>query len=72
MNKLFTKIAKLTLGLAMAAGVGVAIGAGRKDASPAQAADQLAYTCPLVLNAKVTLAALPDFPIFKAFEVPDL
>jgi hypothetical protein len=38
MNKLFTKIAKLTLGLAMAAGVGVAIGAGRKDVSPAHAA----------------------------------
>jgi hypothetical protein len=31
MNKLLQKVAKLTLGLAMAAGVGVAIGAGHKD-----------------------------------------
>ena len=39
MNKLFTKIAKIFLGLSMAAGVGVAIGAGRKDASPVHATD---------------------------------
>ena len=38
MNKLFTKLAKIFLGLSMAAGVGVAVGAGRKDASPAHAA----------------------------------
>ena len=38
MNKLLQKVAKLTLGLAMAAGVGVAVSAGRKDASPAHAA----------------------------------
>ena len=38
MNKLLQKVAKLTLGLAMAAGVGVAIGAGHKDASQARAA----------------------------------
>ena len=44
MNKLLQKVAKLTLGLSLAAGVGVAIGAGRKDSSPALAADQLAYT----------------------------
>ena len=37
MNKLFTKVATLCVGLAMATGVGVAVSAGRKDVSPAQA-----------------------------------
>jgi len=37
MNKFLQKVAKIFLGLSMAAGVGVAIGAGRKDASPAHA-----------------------------------
>ena len=48
MNKLLQKVAKLTLGLAMAAGVGVAVGAGRKDASPAHAA---AGDSPVILDA---------------------
>ena len=39
MNKLLQKVAKIFLGLCMAAGVGVAIGSGRKDASPAHAAE---------------------------------
>lgn len=39
MNKLFTKVAALTLGVAMAAGVGVAVGASQK-ASSAYAADE--------------------------------
>ena len=39
MNKLFTKIAKLTLGLAMAAGVGVAVGAGKSGAGQIHAAE---------------------------------
>ena len=34
MNKLLQKVAKIFLGLSMAAGVGVAVSAGRKDASP--------------------------------------
>ena len=37
MNKLLQKVAKIFLGLSMAAGVGVAVSAGRKDASPAKA-----------------------------------
>ena len=37
MNKLFTKIAGLALGAVMAVGVGVAVSAGKKDASPVQA-----------------------------------
>ena len=39
MNKLLQKVAKLFLGISMAAGVGVAIGAGRKDASPVHGVD---------------------------------
>ena len=39
MNKLLQKVAKIFLGLSMAAGVGVAVSAGRKDVSPAQATD---------------------------------
>ena len=39
MNKFLTKVAKIFLGLSMAAGVGVAVSAGRKDASPAHGAD---------------------------------
>ena len=38
MNKLLQKVAKLFLGLSLAAGVGVAIGSGRKDAGPVNAA----------------------------------
>ena len=38
MNKLFTKIAKLTLGLAMAAGVGVAVSGGVKESAHVEAA----------------------------------
>ena len=37
MNKIFTKIASLALGAAMAFGVGVAVSAGPKDASSAHA-----------------------------------
>ena len=37
MNKLLKKVAALTLGLSMAAGVGVAVSAGRKDAKPVSA-----------------------------------
>ena len=37
MNKLLQKVAKLFLGLSMAAGVGVAVSAGRKDASAVNA-----------------------------------
>ena len=37
MNKFLQKVAKIFLGLSMAAGVGVAIGAGRKDASAVHA-----------------------------------
>ena len=37
MNKLLQKLAKLTLGLAMAAGIGVAVSAGKKGASPVHA-----------------------------------
>ena len=37
MNKFLQKLAKLLLGLSMAAGVGVAVSAGRKDASPVHA-----------------------------------
>jgi hypothetical protein len=37
MNKLLQKVAKLTLGLAMAAGVGVAVGAGHKDIAQVRA-----------------------------------
>lgn len=44
MNKFITKITSLALGAAMMIGVGVAVSTGRKDMSPAQAADQLAYT----------------------------
>ena len=44
MNKLFTKIASLALGAAMAFGVGVAIGTGRKDISPANAASPVTLT----------------------------
>ena len=39
MNKLLQKVAKIFLGLSMAAGVGVAVSAGRKDASQAQASE---------------------------------
>ena len=38
MNKLFTKIAGLTLGLAMAIGVGVAVSSGVKEATRVDAA----------------------------------
>ena len=44
MNKFLTKVAKIFLGLSMAAGVGVAVSTGRKDASPVHAAEELAYT----------------------------
>ena len=40
MNKFLTKVAKIFLGLSMAAGVGVAVSAGRKDASPVHAATE--------------------------------
>ena len=39
MNKFLQKLAKIFLGLSMAAGVGVAIGAGRNDISPVHATD---------------------------------
>ncbi|MBR0194252.1 MAG: bacterial Ig-like domain-containing protein [Bacilli bacterium] len=42
MNKLFTKVAALTLGVAMAAGVGVALGSAK--ASEAKAIEVLSYT----------------------------
>jgi hypothetical protein len=42
MNKLFTKVAALTLGVAMAAGVGVALGSAK--ASEARAVEALSYT----------------------------
>jgi hypothetical protein len=38
MNKLFTKIAGLSIGLAMAIGVGVAVGSNKQDAKPVSAA----------------------------------
>ena len=44
MNKLFTKIAALALGMTMATGVGVAVASSSKEASPVQAADELVYT----------------------------
>ena len=44
MNKLFTKVAALTLGVAMAAGVGVALGSAK--ASEAKAADDVVITFP--------------------------
>ena len=44
MNKLLQKLAKIFLGLSMAAGVGVAIGAGRKDASPVHAEKITSYS----------------------------
>ncbi len=37
MNKLFSKIAGLSIGLAMAIGVGVAVGSNNKEASPVHA-----------------------------------
>ena len=44
MNKLLQKVAKLTLGLAMAAGVGVAIGSNSKEVTSVSAAgDELAF-----------------------------
>lgn len=39
MNKLFTKIATFSVGLAMAVGVGVAVGASRQEAVPVRAAN---------------------------------
>ena len=50
MNKILEKVAKLTLGLAMAAGVGVAVSAGPKDASPAQAAETPGSTQTLTIT----------------------
>lgn len=44
MNKLITKIVGAALGLTMAVGVGVAIGASRKDAVPVRAAETVFYT----------------------------
>ena len=44
MNKLLQKVARVFLGLSMAAGVGVAVSAGRKDASPAHAATTVGVT----------------------------
>ena len=44
MNKLFNKIAALSVGLAMAIGVGVAVGSQRGDVRSVKAADVLVYT----------------------------
>lgn len=52
MNKLFTKIAGLSIGLAMAIGVGVAVGG--KEAAKVSAADQLAYTISLKDSGNAT------------------
>lgn len=48
MNKLFTKIASVSLGLALAAGVGVAL--GQKGAVKAKAADYVEKTCDFSLK----------------------
>lgn len=62
MNKLFTKIATAFVGMAMAFGVGVAVSAGRKGASPAEATDyntptnySLASAVPSGLTASTSL-----------------
>lgn len=55
MNKLFTKIAALTLGVAMAAGVGVAVGATK--ASPVKAAEALDTSYDLTNNVPDGLTA---------------
>ena len=48
MNKLLQKVAKILLGLSMAAGVGVAVSAGHKDASPVRGA---AGDSPIIIDA---------------------
>ena len=58
MNKLLQKVAKLFLGISMAAGVSVAIGAGHMDASPAHAAaGDVVYTLSCVQNSSNTAYA---------------
>ncbi len=44
MNKLFTKIAAACAAATMAVGVGIAIGASKKEAVPVHATDSIAYT----------------------------
>ena len=54
MNKLFTKIAGLTLGLAMAIGVGVALGSKSSDVKAAEAAVDPFYTLTCTQNSSNT------------------
>ena len=57
MNKLFTKIAALALGMTMATGVGVAVASSSKEASPADAAD---YTGTFVGTTDITTLSAGD------------
>ena len=58
MNKLFTKIAALTLGVTMAVGVGVAVASGSKEATPVHAAsDTLAMSSQTSSDSNITAVA---------------